>query len=203
MMLSSPSRKGRVVGLSLAFAASLALAAALLMLLVTPAAGRPPAPFAWAQIIDTAGEPVGSARFTQKRGTVRISAFAVGLTPGKHGIHIHTVGECDPNAVDPATGATVPFFTAGTHFNPYIKEHGLQNPRGPHAGDLPNLVAREDGVGSLRAKTGRVSLRPDVANSLFDSDRSALVIHAAEDDQRTDPTGNSGARIACGVIQSP
>jgi len=162
------------------------------VLLVTPAAARPPAPFAWAPIIDTAGDPVGSATFTQKKGTVRISAFAVGLTPGKHGIHIHTVGLCDPPD----------FLTAGVHFNPYNKQHGLQNPQGPHAGDLPNLVVREDGVGFLRAKTRRVSLKTGVVNSLFDTDGSALVIHALEDDQRTDPTGNSGARIACGVIRS-
>jgi Cu-Zn family superoxide dismutase len=179
------------VGLSLAFAAALALTAALLVLLVTPAAARPPAPFAWAQIIDTAGEPIGSATFTQKKGTVRISAFAVGLTPGKHGIHIHSVGICDPPD----------FLTAGVHFNPYNKEHGLLNPQGPHAGDLPNLVVREDGVGFLRTKTRRVSLRTGVVNSLFDTDGSALVIHADPDDQRTDPTGLSGARIACGVIQ--
>jgi superoxide dismutase, Cu-Zn family len=194
MTSSSPSRKGRVVGLSLAFAALLALTAAVLMLLVTPpAAARPPAPFAWAQIIDTAGEPVGAATFIQKRGTVRISAWAVGLTPGKHGIHIHSVGQCDPPD----------FLTAGAHFNPYTKEHGLKNPQGPHAGDLPNLVARADGVGFLRAQTGRVSLRPGVDNSLFDlPDGSALVIHADPDDQETDPTGASGARIACGVIRS-
>jgi Cu-Zn family superoxide dismutase len=193
MTLSSSSRKGRVVGLSLAFAALLALTAAVLMLLVTPAAARPPAPFAWAQIIDTAGEPVGAATFIHNKGKVRISAWAVGLTPGKHGIHIHSVGQCDPPD----------FLTAGAHFNPYTKEHGLKNPQGPHAGDLPNLVAREDGVGFLRAETGRVSLRPGVTNSLFDDDGSALVIHALEDDQETDPTsGNSGARIACGVIRN-
>jgi Cu-Zn family superoxide dismutase len=191
MMLSSRIRKGRVVRLSLVLTVSLALAAALLMLLVTPAASRPPAPFAWAQLIDTQGEPIGAAKFTQKRGEVRIFAWAVGLAPGKHGIHIHEFGQCDPPD----------FVTAGMHFNPYNKEHGLKNPQGPHAGDLPNLKVREDGVGILRATNGRISLKEGVANSLFDGDGSALVIHADPDDQRTDPTGNSGARVACGVIR--
>jgi len=124
-------------------------------------------------------------------GGVRIFVWAKDLTPGKHGIHIHSVGNCDP-----AGG----FVAAGSHFNPEAKPHGLSNPSGPHAGDSPNLRVRPVGLGVLRVLNARVSLG-EGPTSLFDADGSAIVIHAGEDDQMTDPTGNSGARIACGVIR--
>ena len=145
-----------------------------------------------AEILDSRGEVVGTARLDQRKkdGEVRVRARVEGLQPGKHGIHVHSVGLCEPPA----------FTSAGGHFNPMGAKHGLRNPEGPHLGDLPNLVVRKSGVGVLRAKTDRVSLLPG-PKSLFDADGSAIVIHAAEDDQVTDPTGNSGARIACGVIQ--
>jgi Cu-Zn family superoxide dismutase len=95
-----------------------------------------------------------------------------------------------------------PFYSAGTHFNPREKEHGLRNPQGPHAGDLPNLKVGPAGVGSLYTTNDRITLRRGPENSLFDGDGSAIVIQENRDDQMTDPTGNSGARIACGVIRS-
>jgi Cu-Zn family superoxide dismutase len=154
---------------------------------------RPPVFFAWAQIINFEGETIGAATFTQQSSSdkVRLSVFAAGLEPGKHGTHIHSVGRCNPNSIDPATGS--PFYSAGTHFNPQENEHGLRNPEGPHAGDLPNLKVGPAGI-TLR--------KGSEENTLFDGDGSAIVIHETRDDQVTDPTGNSGARIACGVIWS-
>jgi Cu-Zn family superoxide dismutase len=167
---------------------------------------RWPVLFAWAQIINVDGQTIGAATFTQQRSSdeVRLSVFAAGLEPGKHGTHIHSAGQCDPNSIDPATGLRSPFYSAGTHFNPQENEHGLRNPQGPHAGDLPNLkVVGPGGVGVLHATNDRITLRKGPEeNTLFDGDGSAIVIHETRDDQVTDPTGNSGARIACGVIWS-
>lgn len=108
-----------------------------------------------------------------------------------HGLHIHAVGKCEPETN---------FTTAGGHFNPYSKKHGTKNPEGPHAGDMANLVVGADGTAKTEITASLVTLGADV-NSLFDADGSALVIHAGPDDETTDPTGNSGARIACGVVQ--
>ena len=168
--------------------------AALLMLIAASAAWAHPhhMSFAWARIVDAEGDTVGAAALTQQHdGGVEIFVWAKGLTPGKHGIHIHAVGNCDP-----AQG----FAAAGSHFNPEGKMHGLENPGGPHAGDSPNLRVRPVGLGILRVINERVSL-DEGPTTLFDADGSAIVIHAGEDDQVTDPTGNSGARIACGEIR--
>ncbi len=146
---------------------------------------------ATAEIVDAQGAVIGEAKLTQLNDNkVKVHAKVAGLEPGNHGIHFHSAGLCEPLA----------FASAGAHFNPGGAKHGLHNPEGPHAGDLPNLKVRKNGVGVLRGKTDRVSLLPG-PKSLFDTDGSALVVHAAEDDQVTDPTGNSGARIACGAIQ--
>jgi Cu-Zn family superoxide dismutase len=135
------------------------------------------------------GQVLGMAIFTQEAQGVRISVTVKGLSPGEHGIHIHSVGKCEPPD----------FLSAGPHFNPTNKKHGLHNPEGPHAGDLPNLVVGEDGSAVYEHITDRVTLTPGEL-SLFDEDGSSLVIHAGPDDQMTDPAGNSGARVLCGVI---
>ena len=122
-------------------------------------------------------------------GIVHVNVHVKGLTPGLHGIHIHGIGACGPT-----------FAAAGGHYNPFGHQHGLENPSGPHAGDLPNLVVNEDGVGHLDASTDRVTLSEGAA-TLFDADGSAFIIHANPDDQVTDVgNGGSGARIACAVI---
>lgn len=121
---------------------------------------------------------------------VRISGALTGVPAGTHGIHFHQVGRCEPPD----------FATAGAHLNPAGAQHGLENPRGPHAGDLPNVSANTAGQMLVDIATPRVALSSDQPIGAFDGDGTALVIHADRDDQRTDPTGNSGGRIACGVI---
>ena len=142
-----------------------------------------------AELRDPSGNVVGSATMSESGGGVQINVQVRSLPPGQHGIHVHAVGQCDPPD----------FMSAGGHFNPTSRQHGLRNPQGPHAGDLPNLTIAANGSGSLQAIGAQLSLGAG-ANSLFDSDGSALVIHADVDDEVTDPTGNSGGRIACGVV---
>lgn len=159
----------------------------------TPGAGVgvAPVPPARALVDDAAGHRVAVASLTQAGdGTVRVSMHASGLAPGVHGVHIHAVGSC----VAPA------FTSAGGHFNPESKHHGVANPAGPHAGDLPNMTVDASGNADYEATTRRVTLTAG-PNSLFDADASSLVIHAAPDDNMTDPAGNAGARIACGRIE--
>ena len=113
-----------------------------------------------------------------------------GLPAGVHGIHIHTVGMCQgPN-----------FASAGGHFNPLMKKHGKDNPDGMHAGDLPNFNVGANGKGKATMTAAMVTLG-DGMNSLFHPGGTALVIHAGPDDYKTDPAGNSGDRIACGVVE--
>jgi len=142
-----------------------------------------------AELKNARGQAVGTATFTQVGNVVRVVLETQGLPRGAHGVHVHAVGKCD--APD--------FQTAGAHFNPANRQHGALNPQGAHAGDLPNLEVGGDGKGRLESTTELLSLGSGTT-SIFDSDGAALVIHAAPDDFKTDPTGNSGARIACGVI---
>jgi Cu-Zn family superoxide dismutase len=162
-----------------------ALAAAVL---VAPGAARA-SPGATAQLKDGAGKPVGTATFSPAAGGVELTVKVTDLTPGQHGIHVHAVGTCEGPE----------FKTAGGHFNPTGKHHGLDNPEGHHGGDLPNLVVGADGHGTLKATLQGVTLGVDDA-SLFHAGGTAVVIHAGPDDEKTDPAGNSGARVACGVI---
>lgn len=164
---------------------------ALLALLLTASTVRAEGENASAQLKNVDGEVVATATFTETENGVELELEAEGLEPGLHGIHIHETGQCDPPD----------FKSAGAHFNPEGVAHGLENPDGPHAGDLPNLEVSEDGTASYRATTDRVTLG-EGETSLFDTDGSALVIHAGEDDQMTDPSGDSGDRIACGAIVS-
>jgi Cu-Zn family superoxide dismutase len=136
------------------------------------------------------GTAVGSATFTQESGGVRIKGQFKGLPAGMHGIHVHAVGKCDgPD-----------FMTAGGHFNPTSHQHGLENPQGAHAGDMTNLTVGADGTGSIDYLLKDVSVTGG-AGDLFGPDGTALVIHADADDEKSDPSGNSGARIACGLIR--
>ena len=138
------------------------------------------------------GVEVGTATFVEStHGQVRVTVTARNLPAGDHGMHIHAVGRCDG-----------PLFTsAGSHFNPHGQQHGLQTSAGPHAGDLPNLVVNATGSGSIDMTVARFTVHEGLT-SVFDADGSALVIHASRDDGITDPTGNSGDRIACGVLSS-
>ena len=140
------------------------------------------------------GGSVGSGIVWQDPlGIVHVDAHVTGLQPGSHGIHFHAVGRCDG-------AASLAFSSAGAHFNPGNRKHGLSAPDGPHAGDAPNFAVASDGRGRINFTTDRVSLTSG-PTSLHDTDGSSLVIHALNDDQVTDPSGNSGARIACGVLR--
>jgi Cu-Zn family superoxide dismutase len=143
---------------------------------------------------DINGAPIGTAQLWQDpSGVVTVEIASLTLPAGTHGIHFHAVGICE--------GGATGFSTAGAHYNPLGKEHGLENPLGPHAGDAPNIVTPASGVGKASFTTNRVSLTPGTI-SLFDADGSAIVVHANADDQRSQPSGNSGARIACGVVRA-
>jgi Cu-Zn family superoxide dismutase len=146
-------------------------------------------PGAHADIKDTAGKSIGTAQLTQQPEGVRIRVRISGLAPGKHGFHLHETGSC----------TTPDFKSAGGHFNPFQKHHGILNPQGKHAGDIPNLEVREDGSAELTLVASELTLN-DGPNSVFKPGGTALVIHANPDDDRNDPAGNAGARIACGVI---
>jgi Cu-Zn family superoxide dismutase len=160
-----------------------------LLLFSTLAYGQAKAEAAKAELKNAKGEAVGNATLTEGPGGVKIAIQASKLPPGPHGFHIHAVGKCDP-----------PDFTsAGGHFNPHGKKHGLKSPEGPHAGDLPNLVVGADGAAKAEVVAAQVTLK-EGKNSLFQPGGTALVIHANPDDEKTDPTGNAGGRIACGVI---
>jgi Cu-Zn family superoxide dismutase len=142
-----------------------------------------------AELKDANGRTVGSATLSESRDGVRLMVEVSGLPPGEKGIHIHEVGRCEAPT----------FQSAGGHFNPVGKQHGLQNPQGPHAGDLVNIAVGADGRGRLDTTTSRITLGAG-PTSVFDTDGSAIIVHAAADDYKTDPTGNSGGRTACGVI---
>lgn len=150
--------------------------------------GAPAATFATATLVQANGLPAGTALLKAERDGIVLRLAAAGLPPGGHGVHLHTAGKC----------AAAGFTDAGAHLNPAGRQHGTENPAGSHLGDLPNLVIGANGAGSLRALLP--GARGEVEAALLDGDGTALVIHAAFDDYKTDPTGNSGARIACGVL---
>lgn len=144
---------------------------------------------AGATLKDKDGKEVGAATLIETPEGVRVAVTGYRLPPGSHGLHVHAVGRCDP-----------PDFTsAGGHFNPGGKQHGRLNPAGAHAGDLPNLVVAASGEAGIDVSTKAFSLAPG-PNSLLGEKGTSIVVHANPDDEKTDPTGNSGGRIACGVV---
>jgi Cu-Zn family superoxide dismutase len=148
---------------------------------------------AFAYLLDTLGREVAQVHLTERPGTRGVElevSIERGATPGQHGIHFHSVGKCDSIGV---------FASAGPHFNPGLKQHGLLNPQGPHAGDLESITVDDFRQAHFVWIDTRITLGPG-PTSLFDADGTSIVLHALPDDQRTDPSGNSGARIACGVI---
>lgn len=136
-------------------------------------------------------EQVGTAQLKQLHGKVAISLKGQNLPPGEHGFHIHETGVCEPPD----------FESAGGHFNPTDAKHGFKHPKGPHAGDLPNIQVNKKGKVKTKGTNKMVTLLEGKKNSLLDADGSALVIHAKPDDYISQPSGDAGERIACGVIE--
>ena len=150
----------------------------------------PPALTARAQLNDVQGQPVATAALRESGQAVVIDVTVTKLTAGVHGIHIHAAGKCEGPG----------FASAGGHFNPTGKKHGHTNPLGPHAGDLGNVTVGPDGTGKATFTVGEVTLKEGMPNSLFGPDGTSIVVHANPDDETTDPAGNSGPRVGCGVI---
>ena len=166
---------------------------AIIAVVATSCGGSTTSPLtATAELKDKDGTKVATAVFTEAApgAGVKIAITVTKLPSGQHGWHLHTVGTCDPPD----------FSSAGAHFNPDAHQHGSLNPQGPHAGDLGNLSVGADGTAKFELVAKLVSLEAGRANSLFKTGGTAIVVHADPDDEKTDPSGNSGARIACGVI---
>ncbi len=159
-----------------------------LLLLATPATGAATPNKLQGHFIDTSGKIIGDAVVTQHGGMPMLMIRVRGLTPGKHGLHIHPIGKCN-----------IPDFSeAGKHWNPLGVQHGKHNPMGAHMGDLPNLIVNAKGQGKLSLMLDGISMTG--ANPLMDADGFAVIIHANEDDYTADPSGNSGTKIACAAF---
>ena len=164
------------------------LSALLLPLMLAGCVGYEPVAGPPIALVNTAGTAIGTVESWQTPGGLSFRLRASGLPLGIKGIHVHAVGRCDAPR----------FESAGPHWNPAQRAHGFNNPAGPHAGDLPNVTVAPTGVLQETIALSGASMA-----ALADADGAALVIHAAADDYRTDPSGNSGDRIACAVIAPP
>lgn len=142
-----------------------------------------------AALKDQAGKDVGTVQLVETPHGVLLKLALKDAVPGEHAFHVHAVGKCE-----------APFASAGGHFNPAGKKHGLAVAEGAHAGDMPNLHIPASGSLMVEILNGMVTLAKGKPNSLFDADGSSIIIHAGADDYKSDPTGNAGDRIACAVI---
>ena len=141
------------------------------------------------ELKDADGKSVGTAMIMEaKGGGVTIAIDFKGLPPGEHALHFHQTAKCE-----------APFATAGGHFNPDMKKHGTENPEGPHAGDMANFTVAASGAAKATITNTKVTMGM-AANSIYANGGTALMIHAAADDMKSDPAGNAGARIACGLV---
>ena len=163
----------------------LALITAALTLLTLPATAQEAA--ATVTLLDQSGTNLGTLNIVDQDGGVHVTGALTNVPNGEHGFHFHETGVCD---------AASKFESAGAHFEPGDKKHGTENPEGPHAGDLMNITANDDGAATVDVVNANVTLA-----QLLDADGAALVLHEHPDDYKTDPSGNSGDRFACGVIE--
>ncbi len=159
---------------------------ALLTLISLPAVAQN----AKANLKNAEGKDVGTAELTQTPAGVLIKLNITGLQPGERAFHVHGVGKCEP-----------PFTSAGGHFNPDGKKHGIMAMAGHHAGDMPNLHIPASGTLQVEVLNRSITLEKGKPNSLFGPEGTALIIHAGKDDYKSDPTGEAGGRVACGVVQ--
>jgi Cu-Zn family superoxide dismutase len=165
---------------------ALAASASLLVLATFSASAQT----AKATLKNAEGKNVGSAALTQTPAGVLIKLSLKGVPAGEHAFHIHEVGKCEP-----------PFTSAGGHFNPGKKKHGMMAPNGAHAGDMPNLHIPASGELAVEVLNDAVTLDKGKASSLFGPEGTSVIVHAGKDDYKSDPTGDAGGRIACGVIE--
>ncbi len=156
-----------------------------------PQAAKLPVPDAYADLVDERGADRGRVDIFKDGSGLRLEVVARGFDAGTYGMHVHAVGRCDGPK----------FTTAGPHWNPTGVQHGRENPMGAHHGDLPNLVVEPGTIG--RTTLQLVGTRLTGEGAVLDTDGAAFVIHAGPDDMKTDPSGNSGERVACGVIMTP